>query len=249
MLSKMPVEPVHGPEHVAIIMDGNGRWAHARGMPRTFGHKAGVDAVRRTVRAAPDMGIRYLTLYAFSSENWSRPAEEVRDLLGLLKLYIRRDLAELAASGVRIRVIGARDGLQPDIVSLIESAEERTRGNVRLNLTIAFNYGSRDELLRAAQKLVDRARAEPEVDRQITAADLAGVLDTRGIPDPELIIRTSGEMRLSNFLLWQAAYSEFVFLDCLWPDFGADHLAGAIEQFRQRDRRFGGLGALRDAAR
>ena len=248
MLSKLPAEPVSGPDHVAIIMDGNGRWANGRGMPRTFGHKAGVDAVRRTVRAAPDLGIRYLTLFAFSSENWSRPPDEVRDLLGLLRLYIRRDLAELAATGVRIRVIGSRDGLKPDIVDLIEMAEERTRANVRFNLTIAFNYGARDEILRAAQRLVDRARAEPDVDRRITSADIAGALDTRGLPDPDLIIRTSGEMRLSNFLLWQAAYAEFVFLDCLWPDFGPSELAGAVETFRNRDRRFGGVKAVRDAA-
>ncbi|WP_306119948.1 MULTISPECIES: isoprenyl transferase [unclassified Roseitalea] len=248
MLSQAPVDEACGPDHVAIIMDGNGRWARARGMPRTFGHRAGVEAVRRTVRTAPHHGIRYLTLYAFSSENWSRPPEEVRDLLGLLRLYIHRDLEELAGNGVRVRIIGSRQGLQPDIGELIDMAEERTKANVRLNLNIAFNYGGRDEILRAAQSLVDRARAEPGTDRRLTTADLAAAMDTGGLPDPDLIIRTSGEMRLSNFLLWQAAYSELVFLDCLWPDFAESHLVEALETYRGRDRRYGAVAPARDAA-
>jgi undecaprenyl diphosphate synthase len=248
LLSKAPVDEIAGPEHVAIIMDGNGRWANARSMPRAFGHKAGVEAVRRTVRAAPRFGIRHLTLYAFSSENWSRPPDEVRDLLGLLRLYINRDLSELAANGVCVRVIGGREGLQPDLLDLIERAEQRTRGNVRLNLNIAFNYGSRDEILRAAQKLVDQARQSPDCDRRLTSADITAALDTAGLPDPDLIIRTSGEMRLSNFLLWQAAYSEFVFLDCMWPDFDEAELVRALEEYGRRERRYGAVATARDAA-
>jgi len=248
VLSKAPADTILGPEHVAIIMDGNGRWATARSMPRSFGHRAGVEAVRRTVRAAPRHGIRHLTLYAFSSENWSRPPDEVRDLLGLLRLYIHRDLAELAANGVCIRIIGSREGLKPDILDLIERAESRTRGNVRLNLNIAFNYGARDELLRAAQKLVDTARMTPDCDRRLTSADLNNALDTAGLPDPDLIIRTSGEMRLSNFLLWQAAYAELVFMDCMWPDFDEDHLVEALDEYRGRERRYGAVAPARDAA-
>ncbi|MEN0001566.1 MAG: isoprenyl transferase [Pseudomonadota bacterium] len=236
----MSLEP---PAHVAIIMDGNGRWAKARGLPRTLGHKAGVEAVRRTVRAAPDFGITHLTLYAFSSENWSRPPEEVRDLLGLLRLYIRRDLGELAANGVRINVIGDRRGLAPDIVSLIETAESRTRGNTKLNLNIAFNYGGRDEITRAVDALVNERlnASKHEQDAAITQADIHRHLDTHAFPDPDLIIRTSGEQRLSNFLLWQAAYAEFVFCDCLWPDFNADELGACLMEFAQRDRRFGAV--------
>lgn len=248
MLSRAPVDEIAGPDHVAIIMDGNGRWAKARAMPRTFGHKAGVEAVRRTVRAVPDYGIRCLTLYAFSSENWSRPPEEVRDLLGLLRLYIHRDLEELASNGVCVRVIGSRKGLSDDLLDLIEKAEERTRGNVRLNLNIAFNYGARDELVRAAQKLVDRARTTPDFGHPLTNADLAGALDTAGLPDPDLIVRTSGEMRLSNFLLWQSAYAELVFLDCMWPDFDETHLAAALDEYRRRERRYGAVEPVKDAA-
>ncbi|MEL6435471.1 MAG: isoprenyl transferase [Pseudomonadota bacterium] len=231
------------PAHVAIIMDGNGRWAKARGLPRTLGHKAGVEAVRRTVRSAPDLGIRHLTLYAFSSENWSRPPSEVRDLLGLLRLYIRRDLAELHANGVRVRVIGERDGLQPDIIGLIETAENRTAGNTRLNLNIAFNYGSRNEITRAVDALVKEKLAAGLNGHTppVTEADIHRHLDTAAGPDPDLIIRTSGEQRLSNFMLWQAAYAEFVFCDCYWPDFDAQELAAALMTFASRDRRYGGV--------
>lgn len=235
------------PRHVAIIMDGNGRWAKARGLPRLAGHRAGVEALRATVRAAPDLGIEWLTVYAFSSENWSRPKTEVSDLMGLLKLFIRRDLAELHQNGVRVRIIGSREGLSPDIRALLGEAETLTRLNRRLNLVIAFNYGGRDEIARAARKLataVAEGRLTPDA---ITPETLGDYLDTSGIPDPDLVIRTSGEMRLSNFLLWQAAYSEFVFLPCYWPDFGRGDLVEAIRLFRERDRRYGGV-AARDVA-
>jgi undecaprenyl diphosphate synthase len=229
------------PAHVAIIMDGNGRWAKARGLPRLAGHRAGVEALRKTVRAAPRLGISYLTVYAFSSENWSRPKSEVSDLMGLLKLFIRRDLAELHQAGVRVRIIGDRANLQPDIKALLEEAETLTAGNAALTLVIAFNYGGRDEIVRAAQKLAKLAvRGELEVEA-ITADLFSDSLDTGDIPDPELVIRTSGELRLSNFLLWQAAYSELVFLPCFWPDFNEEHLVDALRDFARRDRRFGGL--------
>ncbi|MGB3537997.1 MAG: isoprenyl transferase [Mesorhizobium sp.] len=229
------------PAHVAIIMDGNGRWAKARGLPRLAGHRAGVEALRKTVRAAPDLGISYLTVYAFSSENWSRPKSEVSDLMGLLKLFIRRDLAELHQSGVRVRIIGDRAGLQPDILALLEEAETLTAANQALTLVIAFNYGGRDEIVRAARKLaLAAARGEIAVEA-ITAERLAASLDTADIPDPELVIRTSGELRLSNFLLWQAAYSELVFLPCYWPDFSHEHFTDALRAFASRERRFGGL--------
>jgi len=235
------------PAHVAIIMDGNGRWAKARGLPRVAGHRAGVEALRKTVRAAPQLGISYLTVYAFSSENWSRPKSEVSDLMGLLKLFIRRDLAELHQNGVRVRVIGDKASLQTDIRGLLEEAETLTAGNDALTLVIAFNYGGRDEIVRTAQKLALAAvRGEISVD-SISTDRFAASLDTAGIPDPELVIRTSGELRLSNFLLWQAAYSELVFLPCYWPDFSQDHLADALRDFAGRERRFGGL-APREAA-
>lgn len=229
------------PAHVAIIMDGNGRWAKARGLPRLAGHRAGVEALRRTVRAAPDLGISYLTVYAFSSENWSRPKSEVSDLMGLLKLFIRRDLAELHQNGVRVRIIGDKAGLQPDIRGLLEDAEALTAANDALTLVIAFNYGGRDEIVRAARRLA-AAALRGEIAVEAIDADLfGGTLDTADIPDPDLVIRTSGELRLSNFLPWQAAYSELVFLPCYWPEFGRDHLAEAIRDFAGRERRFGGL--------
>ncbi|MCI5076988.1 isoprenyl transferase [Oricola sp.] len=227
--------------HVGIIMDGNGRWAAARGLPRTLGHRAGVDAVRKTVRAAGELGISYLTLYAFSSENWSRPKQEVRDLLGLMKLFITRDLAELCANGVRIRVIGDRQGLSRDILGLIDMAESRSAANTGLNLNIAFNYGGRDEIRRAVIGLVGRMEAEGRDCASITESDITGALDTGGQPDLDLVIRTSGEMRLSNFMLWQAAYSEFVFLPCMWPDFDKSWLEQAIEEYSSRTRRYGGV--------
>jgi undecaprenyl diphosphate synthase len=235
------------PTHVAIIMDGNGRWAKARGLPRLAGHRAGVEALRSTVRAAPELGIEWLTVYAFSSENWSRPKSEVSDLMGLLKLFIRRDLAELHQNGVRIHVIGHRDGLAADIATLLSEAETLTRLNRRLNLMIAFNYGARDEIARAAGKLAAAAAAGKVSAEGITPELFADYLDTAGMPDPDLVIRTSGEMRLSNFLLWQAAYSELVFLPCYWPDFSRTDLVEAIRVYQARDRRYGGLTA-RDVA-
>ena len=228
------------PVHVAIIMDGNGRWASARGLPRAAGHRAGVEALRKAVRLAPDLGVEWLTLYAFSSENWSRPQAEVSDLMGLLKLFIRRDLAELHKAGVRVRIVGSREGLSPDILTLLCEAETLTAGNCALNLNIAFNYGARDEIVRAVQKL-GRAVRDGEMDVQdITEEAISCALDTGGMPDPDMVIRTSGEMRLSNFLLWQSAYSELVFLPCYWPDFSAADFEEAIRLFAERDRRFGG---------
>jgi undecaprenyl diphosphate synthase len=229
------------PEHIAIIMDGNGRWASARGLPRTMGHRKGVDAVRETVRAAGDIGIKYLTLFAFSSENWRRPEAEVTDLLGLLKAFIRRDLADLHRQNVRIRVIGDRHNLRGDILPLLIEAEETTADNTSLTLVIAFNYGSRDEINRAVVSLakdVEAGRLRPQ---DITPALIDGRLDTSGIPDPDLIIRTSGEERLSNFLLWQAAYSEFLFIPEYWPDFSRALFFSALERYASRDRRFGAL--------
>ena len=229
------------PEHVAIIMDGNGRWAKARGLPRVAGHRAGVEALRKTVRAASDSGVAWLTVYAFSSENWSRPKSEVSDLMGLLKLFIRRDLAELHQSGVRVRVIGEREGLAADITGLLEEAETLTAGNRALNLVIAFNYGGRDEIVRAARSIAEAAARGDLKSDAVTAEVFAGFLDTAGIPDPDLVIRTSGEQRMSNFLPWQSAYSELVFLSCYWPDFTQEHFSEALRQYAARERRFGGV--------
>jgi undecaprenyl diphosphate synthase len=229
------------PRHVAIIMDGNGRWARERGLPRTLGHRQGVEAVRRAVRAAMEMKITFLTIFSFSSENWKRPAEEVDDLMGLMKRFIRRDLAELHEAGVCIRVIGERQQVDSELNSLIDEAVGLTRGNDKLTLVIAFNYGSRGELARAARRLAEQVAAGQMAPSAITVERMASALDTSGIPDPDLLIRTSGEMRLSNFLLWQTAYSEFVFLDCYWPDFDKRQFESAISEFRARERRFGGL--------
>lgn len=227
--------------HVAIIMDGNGRWAKARSLPRAVGHRQGVEAVRRTVRAAIELAIPYLTIYSFSSENWSRPKDEIEDLMGLIKRFIRRDLAELHQWGVKVRVIGLRTGVDPELMTLIDEAVELTRHNTALVLVIAFNYGSRAEIAEAAQKLAEAVRDGHLASEDITPETFAATLGTSGIPDPDLLIRTGGEMRLSNFLLWQAAYTELVFLDAHWPDFGRELLEQAIAQYRLRDRRFGGL--------
>lgn len=229
-------------------MDGNGRWAKARGLPRIAGHRAGVEALRQTVRTAGDLGIPWLTVYAFSSENWSRPQSEISDLLGLLKTFIRRDLAELHKAGVRVRMIGAREGLAKDIRLLIEEAESLTAGNTSLNLVIAFNYGSRDEIVRATRSIAEAVAAGSMRPEDITQESFAKFLDTHFVPDPDLIIRTSGELRLSNFLLWQGAYSELVFLPCYWPDFGKAELLEAIKSFEARERRFGGVTPARDVA-
>ncbi|MDO6964075.1 isoprenyl transferase [Rhizobium alvei] len=229
------------PEHVAIIMDGNGRWAKMRGYPRTMGHRKGVEAVREAVRVAGDLGISYLTLFAFSSENWTRPETEVNDLMGLLKAFIRRDLAELHRENVRIRIIGARDNMPGDVLPLLLEAEETTKDNSGLTLVIAFNYGSRDEIARAARKLAARVAAGELSVEAITPVAFARELDTFGIPDPDLIIRTSGEERLSNFLLWQAAYAELLFIPDFWPDFSRETFMAALESFARRERRFGGV--------
>ncbi|MGO4686080.1 isoprenyl transferase [Hyphomicrobium sp. 2TAF46] len=229
------------PRHVAIIMDGNGRWARDRGLPRALGHRQGVEAVRRAVRAAIELKITYLTIFSFSSENWKRPIEEVDDLMGLMKRFIRRDLAELHEAGVCIRVIGQRQHVDSELTTLIDEAVELTRGNDVLTLVIAFNYGSRSEIAGAARKLAEQVAEGKLHPSDITVERIANALDTSGIPDPDLLIRTSGEMRLSNFLLWQTAYSEFVFLDCYWPDFDKAAFEIAIEEFRSRERRFGGL--------
>jgi undecaprenyl diphosphate synthase len=229
------------PQHIAIIMDGNGRWAQMRGKPRIFGHEAGVEALRKAVRATGNLGIEWLTVYAFSSENWSRPRTEVRDLMGLLKIFVKKDLAELHREGVRVHVIGEREGLEPDIRSLLEEAEKLTSANAKMNVVIAFNYGARDEITRAAVRLAEEV-ASGGVDTSAVNPDFfAKYLDTSGIPDPDLIIRTGGEKRLSNFLLWQAAYAEFVFFECFWPDFGERELRDAVSVFSARERRFGGL--------
>ncbi len=229
------------PAHVAIIMDGNGRWAKARGLPRVAGHKAGIEALRRTVCAAVDLGISWLTVYAFSSENWSRPKSEIIDLMKLLKIFIRRDLTELHHSSVRVRIIGDRATLQSDIRSLLEEAETLTARNDALNLVIAFNYGGRDEIARAVRKLAEAVKRGDISSDDITPELFADALDTSGIPDPDLLIRTSGEIRLSNFLPWQSAYSELVFQPCYWPDFTREHLADALREYMGRERRFGGL--------
>ncbi len=235
------------PEHVAIIMDGNGRWAKQRGLPRTIGHNKGVEAVRETVKAAGEAGVKFLTLFAFSSENWSRPISEVEDLLGLLRRFIRRDLADLHRENVRIRIIGEREHLRSDILPLLLEAEETTRNNTAMTLVIAFNYGSRNEIARAVGRLAEDVAAGRLKPSDINADMISSHLDTAGIPDPDLIIRTSGEERLSNFLLWQAAYSEFVFLPVFWPDFDRQQFNDALRIFASRDRRFGGLSPVTSA--
>jgi undecaprenyl diphosphate synthase len=229
------------PRHVAIIMDGNGRWASARGLPRGEGHRRGVEALRKTVRAAGEMGIRFLTIFSFSAENWSRPPSEIRDLMGLLRRFIRNDMAELHQNGVKVRVIGERGDLDPDIRRLLEEAEELTRNNIGLTLVVAFNYGARQEIARAAARIAALIK-DGSLDPSAITAELIGQnLDAPDLPDPDLIIRTSGEQRLSNFLLWQAAYSELVFVPTYWPDFDRAALEGAIAEYHRRERRFGGL--------
>ena len=229
------------PLHVAIIMDGNGRWAAARGLPRVEGHRRGVETLRQVVRAAGELGIRYLTIFSFSSENWSRPASEIGDLFGLLRRFIRNDLAILHRDGVRVRVIGEREGLEPDICALLKEAEDLTRDNDRMHLIVAFNYGSRQEIARAAERLAEEVAAGKREPSSIDADTLGRYLDAPDVPDPDLIIRTSGEQRLSNFLMWQAAYSELVFVPVHWPDFDKAALEGAIAEYARRERRFGGL--------
>ncbi len=235
------------PRHVAIIMDGNGRWANARGLPRVAGHKRGVETVRQIVRDASELGIEYLTLFSFSSENWQRPADEVNELMKLLKRFIRRDLASLHEQGVRVRIVGSHDNLDNEVIELIAKAQELTKDNTGITLIVAFNYGSKREIADAACKMaqaVQRGELTPE---QITPEKLNSYLYTAEFPDPDLLIRTSGEQRLSNFLLWQCAYTEFVFVAEPWPDFNKDLLISALEEFHNRNRRFGGLSSLKEA--
>ena len=227
------------PRHVAVIMDGNGRWAAARSLPRAAGHRAGAQAVRRTIEAAISSGVTWLTLYAFSSENWRRPADEVLELTGLLKHYLRQELAELAAQGVRLRVIGDRTRFDSETRAELDRAERTTVGNARLNLNVALSYGARDELVRAARAIARAAAAGTLDPATLDEAQFETFLSTAGMPDPDLMIRTSGERRLSNFLLWQSAYAELVFLDVLWPDFGPAEFGGALAEFARRERRFG----------
>ncbi len=230
------------PRHVAIIMDGNGRWAKRRGLPRVAGHRRGADSVRMAIEAASEHGIRHLTLFGFSSENWRRPAGEIGELMGLLRHYLRAELAELHANGIRLRVVGDRARLPDDIVVMIRSAEDRTRANARLDLTIALSYGGRAEIAAAARRLAEDVAAGRMLPSEIDEDAFAARLWTAGLPDPDLLVRTSGEKRISNFLLWQCAYAEFVFTDTLWPDFGKTDFADAVAEFRRRDRRFGSAG-------
>ncbi|MDB5476282.1 MAG: uppS [Phenylobacterium sp.] len=229
------------PLHVAIVMDGNGRWAKRRGLPRTLGHRAGVEALKRIVEAAPDLGIRWLTVFGFSTENWSRPAAEVAELMALPKRYFETDLARLEREGVRVRVIGSRTGLSRDLVKICSEAEARTAGNDRFHLNVAFNYGGKADILDAARKFAEAVAAGRARPDDLTEALFDSQLATAASPPPDLIVRPSGEQRLSNFMLWQAAYAEFVFQDVLWPDYSAQHLAAAIAEFQTRDRRYGAV--------
>jgi undecaprenyl diphosphate synthase len=235
-------EETRVPVHVAIIMDGNGRWAKARGLPRTIGHKRGAESVRAAVRAAAELGVSYLTLFGFSSENWKRPKDEVRELMALLRLYLRSEVNDLHRNGVRLRVVGERSRLDSDIVALIEGAERKTCANTNLTLTLALNYGGRQEIVRAARLLAEEVVAGRLAVEDIDETQLSGRLFTADMPDPDLLIRTSGEMRLSNFLLWQCAYAEMVFLDVLWPDFSKMDLEQAIRDYHGRERRYGSVG-------
>jgi undecaprenyl diphosphate synthase len=230
----------HGLCHLAIIMDGNGRWAKARRLPRIAGHRAGVEAVRRVVEAAPGLGINVLTLYAFSSENWKRPADEVTDLMGLLRHYVAHEIDTLHRNGVRLSFIGEWQQLQPELVALLAGAADRTRANTGLRLVMALNYGGQDELVRAARALAADVAAGRIDAAAIDADALAARLDTADLPPPDAVLRTSGELRLSNFLLWQSAYAEFLVTDTLWPDFDAAALGAALAEFARRERRFGG---------
>ena len=233
--------PVNAPGlHVAIIMDGNGRWAKARGLPRSFGHRAGVQALKRTVEAAPALGVERLTVFGFSTENWRRPATEVSELMALLKSYVNSDLDRLAREGVHVKILGRRSGLTADILEVIERAERRTAHNDRFRLQVAFNYGARTDILDAARRFAEEVQAGRANPEDLDEAAFSRRLSTGEHPAPDLIIRTSGEQRLSNFLLWEAAYAEFVFQDVFWPDYGGEQLQQAIEDYQRRDRRYGG---------
>jgi len=225
--------------HVAIIMDGNGRWARARGLPRTMGHKAGIDALRRTLEAARALPISHLTLYSFSAENWSRPAQEVGELMGLLRYYLKHELATLYKNNVRICVIGDRAALAPDIAEMIVQAEQKTAANKAITLTLALSYGGRQEITAAVQAIARDVAAGKVDPSAIDMNTIAAYLYTADMPDPDLVIRTSGEKRTSNFLIWQSAYAEYVFQEVLWPDFSREHLESALKEFETRERRFG----------
>ncbi len=227
------------PVHIGIIMDGNGRWASGRGLPRALGHKAGAEAARRTIEAAAEAGIGWLTLFAFSSENWRRPADEVRDLTGLMRLYLRSEVKTLVREGIRLRVIGERERFGQELCRSIDAAEVATAGGTRLNLNVALSYGGRAEIVAAAKEAIRRAAAGTLDPEALDEASFGRMMSTHDMPDPDLIIRTSGEQRLSNFLLWQSAYAEFVFQDVLWPDYGAQHLGAAVAEFARRERRYG----------
>lgn len=235
----------HGrvPHHVAIIMDGNGRWAKQRGMPRIAGHRQGAEAVRRTVEAAGELGVAYLTLFSFSSENWRRPESEVRDLMGLLRRYLKSEMAELHAKNVRVKVIGERHRLEPDIQGLVEEAERTTAGNDGMTLTLALSYGGRSEIADAARRIAETVKHGLLEPAAIDETLFASYLWTVGLPDPDLLIRTSGEKRISNFLLWQCAYAEFVYSDLYWPDFDGAALRAALDEYARRERRFGATSA------
>jgi len=236
-----PPDKASLPRHVAIVMDGNGRWATKRMMPRAAGHVAGVSTVRAIVRAANDIGLQNLTLYAFSSENWKRPVTEVSHLMGLFRAYVREDVSELLKNNVRVRFIGNRSRASEDIVALMAESEKRTEACTGLNLTLAFDYGSQEEMAAAARRMAEQA-ARGELDPEsITVDYFASRLSTAGRPDPDLVIRTSGEHRLSNFLLWQSAYSEFIFVDTMWPDFTREEFFECLNTFAQRERRFGAV--------
>jgi undecaprenyl diphosphate synthase len=237
--------PASVPTHVAVIMDGNGRWAQARGLPRTAGHKQGAEAVRRTLIGAGELGIKYLTLFGFSAENWRRPESEISALMGLLRIYLRSEIAELHSRGARVRVIGDMSRFATDITAMIAQAEDLTRHNTAINLTIALNYGGRQEITAAARTLAQEAVAGRLDPKAINEALFETCLTTAGMPDPDLLIRTSGELRVSNFLLWQCAYAEMIFTDTLWPDFDRHHLEEAIVEFNRRQRRFGAVAGAR----
>lgn len=232
-------EPPPVPRHIAIILDGNGRWAAARHLPRSVGHKRGAEAVRRAVEGAGDLGISYLTVFGFSSENWKRPRAEILDLMQLLRFYLRNELKKMMENGIRLRIIGDRTKLDPDIVALIEEVENATKENTGVNLTIALSYGGRREIVEATRRIAQEAAAGKIAIEEISESLFAKHLETADIPDPDLIIRTSGEKRISNFLLWQSAYTEFVFLDKFWPDFTQKDLEDAVREFASRERRYG----------
>jgi undecaprenyl diphosphate synthase len=233
------VSAIKTPLHVAIIMDGNGRWAAARGLPRTMGHRAGIEAVKRTLKACRELPVKHLTLYSFSAENWRRPVEEIEELMQLLRFYIRSELADMHRNGIRLRIIGERDKLPADIRDLINHAEDLTRDNKDFTLVIALSYGARQEIAAAARAIAEKIAAGQIKPSQVDEGEIIANLYTHDLPDPDLIIRTSGEQRLSNFLLWQAAYAEFVFLETLWPDFSAKDLNVALSEFQRRERRYG----------